>query len=298
MKKLFVIAAGALALVACSQHKQGSAASDMAQEAETDTVTAGRFDVKDLNGYKLHIYLTADQMGDASYIIEGNDSLVTLEQPLFKVNGAAFDKYLASLGKPVAHRIADFHLGNTGEATIVMPEGMPDVVKGEAYSGMMNHFADEYGDAIEPLPTGATVEIPFDSTVVLGGVPFTFYKGASNDFPGANILIGKDVVYSHWAPEKAHINSLYASNPEGVDARLAELEQTLSTGATLFVGGHGSPATAEDVKFRIAYLGKVKELLASQDTAEKFASALIEAYPGLPGEDGVKALAESLYSGR
>ena len=83
-----------------------------------------------------------------------------------------------------------------------------------------------------------------------------------------------------------------------MDARLAELEQTLSTGATLFVGGHGSPATAEDVKFRIAYLGKVKELLASQDTAEKFASALIEAYPGLPGEDGVKALAESLYSGR
>lgn len=72
-----------------------------------------------------------------------------------------------------------------------MPEGMPAVVKGPAYSGMMSHFAEEYGDAIEPLPTGATEEVAFNTTVTFGGVPFTFYKGASNDFPVPTSLSAK-----------------------------------------------------------------------------------------------------------
>lgn len=298
MRKLLILAAGALAIASCSQKKEATTA-EAVEEAQSDTIAAaGHFDVNELNGYKLHVYVTEDQMGDASFIIEGADSLVTLEQPLFKVNAEAFDSYLASLGKPVAHRIADFHLGNTGDATLIMPQGMPEVVKGPAYSGMMSHFAEEYGDAIEPLPTGKTEEVAFGETVTLAGVPFTFYKGADNDFPGANILIGKDAVYSHWAPDSSHINNLYAADAAGIDARTAELEQILATGATLFVGGHGTPATADDVRFRIAYLKKIKELLSSSPDADSFTSALIEAYPGLPGEDGVKALAESLYASK
>lgn len=44
----------------------------------------GRFEVHDLDNYKLHVYYTNDALGDASYIIEGKDALVTMEQPLFK----------------------------------------------------------------------------------------------------------------------------------------------------------------------------------------------------------------------
>lgn len=296
MKKTVVFTLGMLAIVGCTRQKTDKPDGDVAQEAVTDNVAAGHFEVRDLDGYKLHIYLTEDQMGDASFIIEGEDSLVTLEQPLFKVNATEFDGYVAKLEKPVAHRVADFHLGNTRAEKILMPEGMPEVVKGPAYSGMMNHFAEEYGDAIEPLPTGETDEVAFGSTVTLAGVPFTFYKGASNDFPGADILIGKDAVYSHWAPEKSHINSLYAANMEGIDSRLAELEQILATGATVFVGGHGQPANADDVKFRISYLKKIKELRDSQPDAISFAETLVAAYPELPGKEGVKALAESLYA--
>ena len=80
---------GALALVACTQQKKEAAAEQ--PEVEVTDSVAGRFDVRELNGYKLHIYLTEDQMGDASFIIEGADSLVTLEQPLFKVNAKTFD---------------------------------------------------------------------------------------------------------------------------------------------------------------------------------------------------------------
>ena len=58
--------------------------------------TKGRFEVHDLGNYKLHVYYTHDALGDASYIVEGKNGLVTMEQPLFKDNVAEFDTYLAS----------------------------------------------------------------------------------------------------------------------------------------------------------------------------------------------------------
>lgn len=300
MNKFLLLTLGALAIVGCSRQKADTTSeSEQTEEiAEIDSASVGVFEVLDCDGYKLHIYLTEDEMADASFIIEGKDSIVTLEQPLFKKNANEYNVYLASLNKPVAHRIADFHLGNTGASPILMPEGMPKTVNGPEYSGMMKHFAEVYGDAIEPLPTGEMLEMPFGEEITLAGVPFKLYKGASNDFPGANILIGKDVVYSHWAPSKSHINTLYASDIDGINARLSEQEEILATGASTFVGGHGAPASADNVRFRISYLNKVKELLQSEPNAEAFATALIAAYPGLAGKDGVQALAESLYKSK
>lgn len=60
----------------------------------------GRFEVHDLGSFKLHVYYTNDALGDASYIVEGRNALVTMEQPLFKDNVAEFDAYLAKLNKP------------------------------------------------------------------------------------------------------------------------------------------------------------------------------------------------------
>ena len=51
----------------------------------------GRFEVYDFDNFKLHVYYTNDVMGDASYIVEGDRSLVAMEYPLFKENVAEFD---------------------------------------------------------------------------------------------------------------------------------------------------------------------------------------------------------------
>ncbi len=71
----------------------------------------GRFEVYDLGDFKLHVYYTNDALGDASYLIEGGDALVTMEQPLFKDNVAEFDTYLSKLGKKVEKRITNYHGG-------------------------------------------------------------------------------------------------------------------------------------------------------------------------------------------
>ena len=199
----------------------------------------GRFEVHDLGSFKLHVYYTNDALGDASYIVEGRNALVTMEQPLFKDNVAEFDAYLAKLNKPAEQRITDYHVGGTAHHDVVMPEGMPEFTKGAVYGGMMQSFAQTFGDALTAMPTGKISEVAFGTTETYAGVPFEFRHGAATDFPGASILIGKKVYYTHWTPAKAHVSHLQVSSPAAVDAEIAESEKALKSGATLFIGGHG-----------------------------------------------------------
>ena len=257
--------------------------------------TKGRFEVYDLDNFKLHVYYTNDALGDASYIVEGKDALVTMEQPLFKDNVVEFDAYLSRLEKPVEKRITDYHVGGTGSHDVVMAEGMPEFTKGEIYGGMMQGFAQAFGDALTDMPTGKTAEVAFGTTHTWAGVAFEFRRGATTDFPGASILIGGKVYYTHWTPAKAHVSHLQVSSPAAIDAEIAEAENSLASGATLFVGGHGGAATRDAVEFKIAYLKKMKELLAENKTVQTFVDAMKEAYPGLAGEAGLEELGNALY---
>lgn len=260
-----------------------------------NTDLKGRFEVHDLGSFRLHVYYTNDALGDASYIIEGKDSLVTMEQPLFKDNVAEFDDYLSRLGKPVAQRITDYHVGGTGHHDVVMAEGMPAFTKGEIYGGMMAGFAQAFGDSMTEMPTGKTSEVAFGSVHIWAGVPFEFRHGASSDFPGASIIIGRKVYYTHWTPARAHVSHLQVSSPAAIDAEIAEARNELVSGAELFIGGHGGAAGRDAVEFKIAYLEKMKGILSSARTAPEFVEAMKTAYPGLPGESGLGDLAAALY---
>ncbi len=257
--------------------------------------TKGRFEVYDIDNFKLHVYYTNDALGDASYIVEGKDALVTMEQPLFKDNVVEFDAYLSRLEKPVEKCITDYHVGGTGSHDVVMAEGMPEFTKGEIYGGMMQGFAQAFGDALTDMPTGRAAEVAFGTTQTWAGVAFEFRRGATTDFPGASILIGGKVYYTHWTPVKAHVSHLQVSSPAAIDAEIAEAENSLASGATLFVGGHGGAATRDAVEFKIAYLKKMKELLAENKTVQTFVDAMKEAYPGLAGEAGLEELGNALY---
>ena len=264
----------------------------------TMTATAqekGCFEVHDLGTFKLHVYYTNDAMGDASYIIEGKDALVTLEQPLFRENVAEFDAYLSKLGKKVEKRIADYHVGGTGSHDVVMAEGMPEFTRGEIYGGMMKGFEQTFGDALADMPTGRTSEVAFGTTQTWAGVPFEFRRGATSDFPAASILIGGKVYYTHWAPAKAHASHLQISSPAAIDAEIAEAEKSLASGAELFIGGHGGAAKRDAVEFKIAYLKKMKEVFQANENAEAFVAAMEQAYPELPGAEGLTDLGKTLY---
>ena len=275
-KKLSVFALSLLALGVSAQNK-------------------GRFEVHEFDNFKLHVYYTNDALGDASYIVEGRNALVTMEQPLFKDNVAEFDAYLAGLNKPVEQRITDYHVGATAHHDVVMPEGMPEFTKGAVYGGMMQNFSQIFGNALTAMPTGKTSEVAFGATEIYAGVPFEFRHGASTDFPGASILIGGQVYYTHWTPAKAHISHLQIASPAAIDAEITESKKSLASGATLFIGGHGGATQADAVQFKIDYLNTMKKLLATNKTPETFVEAMKQTYPNLPGAEGLDELAKALY---
>lgn len=257
--------------------------------------TKGRFEVHDLGNFKLHVYHTNDVMADASYIIEGKDSLVTMEHPLFKDNVAEFNIYIEKLGKPIEKIISDYHLGGSGNYAQIMAEGMEEFSKGPIYGGMMKGFEQMWGDTMTELPTGDVTEVPFGTTQTWAGVTFEFRHGASSDFPAASLLIGGKVYYTHWTPAMAHVSHLQISSSAAIDAEIAEAEKSLASGAELFIGGHGGAAKRDAVEFKIAYLKKMKEVFQANENAEAFVAAMEQAYPELPGAAGLADLGKALY---
>lgn len=255
----------------------------------------GKMEVYDFQQFKLHVYYTNDVMGDASYIFETQDALVTLEEPLFRDNIAEFETYLNELKKLVIQRISDYHIGGTAHHDITMAEGMPAFVKGPVYSGMMQHFAQVFGNAITDLPTGKTSEVAFESTQTYAGIPFLFKHGASTDFPGASILIDGKVYFTHWTPAKAHISPLQLGSRAAVDAELLSAEEALNSGAQLFIGGHGGATDRDAVEFKKTYLLTIKRLLSECSTASAWIEAMKKAFQNLPAEENLPELANKLY---
>ena len=290
MKKYFAIALAAVTMMSCNGTKNQQAATE--QEEQKDSLV-GAFQSYDLDGFKLQVYNSNDVMGDASYIVEGDSGLVVMEYPLFKVNAKEFADYIAELGKPIVTDITDYHLGGSDKLPLTMPEGMPAFIEGPIYGGMMKSFAEQFGDTMVELPTQKAAEVPFGQTQNWAGIDFDFQHGATSDFPAASIIIGKQVYYTHWTPAEAHISPLQVGNAAAVDAELAEAQKSLASGAKYFIGGHGGLAEKAQVEFKIAYLQKVKELLAANKDAAAFAEALKAAYPELPGD--ADALAQALY---
>lgn len=254
----------------------------------------GRFETYPLDGGTLHVYYSNDVMADASYIVETDEGLVTIETPLFKDNCKEFLNYAAKLGKPVVAEISDYHEGGTADHEVIQPEGMHKFMHEGVYDAMMKGFQKSFGESMVERPAGKAREVAFGDKVKLAGMDFKFEHGASNDFPAAAISFG-GAYLTHWAPAKAHMNSLQLGGREAVAQALAGLEAAKKARAKYYLGSHGGAATLDDVKFRIGYLKTVGKLLAKNDSPEAFAQALKAAYPGLPGEEGVDILSKTLY---
>lgn len=256
----------------------------------------GRFEAYDLGDFKLHVYYSNDGVGDVSYIIEGDNELVTMEQPLFKESVAEMDEYISKLGKPVARRISDYHTGGTGSHDVVMVEGMADFMKGEQFAGAMRKFTQSFGDALMEMPTGKILEVAYGTTQTWAGISFEFTRELNSKSPGANILIGGKVYYAHWAPTKAHVSHMRISSIEDIDVVIADMEKLLASGVELFVGGHGEAVKSDVVEFKVAYLKKMREELKGNSSAQAFVEAMKRAYPDLSGDADLEKFAEAFYN--
>ena len=142
----------------------------------------GEVKTYDMDGFRLHVYLTQDALGDATTVVEGRDGLVILEMPLFKENLKEFAGYLKGLGKPVVKVVADYHVGGVADyapGQVVLVEGMSEFAKGAVYGGMLEGFKAAFGDAIDLREHAGHEEVPAEGRRIWAGVAFDFSRGAS-----------------------------------------------------------------------------------------------------------------------
>lgn len=259
-----------------------------------------KFEVKDFGKFKLHTYVTADPLGDMSYIIEGSKSLVVLEPAAFYDNIKEMQAYILKLGKPVEKVIANYHAAGFSayeSSKYVMVEGMPEFVKGDIYGGMVKGFASNFGNTIDIDGIIPTATVTKNGKEKMAGIVFEFTPGAASDFPAASILIGGKVYYLHFTPVAGmHMGPLQITGRTAVDAYLSELEKAKASKAELFIGGHGiAAADVAAVDFQISYLKKIKELMTVHKNAEDFISAMKTAYPKATALENLTAVAVNLY---
>ncbi len=261
-------------------------------------VNAQSFTTYNLNNSKLHVYQTMDAMGDVSFIIEGDKSLVILEQPLFWENIKEFNNYVKSLKKPIDKVVANYHslgLADYPSSKVMMPSTMIEFGKSPMAKGMIAKFEKGFGEAADFRPHKKAKGFELPSTQTWAGVEMQFTPGAKSDFPAASILIDGKAYYTHFAPARSHASALQVRSRESIDAILADLKAIKASGAEYVFGSHGAPATQKEVAFQIKYYNTMKRLLSQCKSADIFGQRLIVAYPAIPGAENIKAIAKALY---
>lgn len=254
--------------------------------------------VYELDNSKLHVFQTGDPLGDVCFVIEGEKSLVILEQPAFYEDIKVFNSYVEFINKPIDKVVANYHQGGLADYSsklIVMPEAMEAFGKGEVYAGIMAKFSKIFGDAADMRPCKKTKTFVVPSTQNWAGVDFEFTPGAETDFPAASILIDGAAFYTHFAPSVSHATSMLLDSPAAVDAMICEMTKIKNSGAKFIFGSHGAPATMETVDFQLEYLQKVKSLLATCSNSDVFGQRLMVAYPKIAGVENIKLLSKALY---
>ena len=258
----------------------------------------GEIEVYKFDNFTIHSYKSAEAMADLTFIIEGKNGLVILEQQSFLESIKDFNSYLATLNKPVIKVIADYHTGGLAEwdaSKVVMIEGMPEFEKGEVYSGMLGYFSQIFGEAMDLRPHGEVATVAFDSSHNWAGIDFKFLHGAKSDFPAASINITNKVYYTHFAPVFSHMTGDQINSSTAIDATIEELSNAKASGCILFIGSHGKSGRLDAVDFQLQYLAKMKEILNSTLNKDEFVKKMTASFVGIPGLDGLNAVAGKLY---
>ena len=266
--------------------------------AATIGANAQNVEVHDFKKFKVHVYTSAEAMGDVSILVEGKKELVMLEPQSFFKSIEEFNSYISKLDKPLVKVIANYHAGGLGQyenSKTVMVEPMVAFMQSPMAQGMLKNFAGAFKGAMDTKMVAPAATIPAVSKQKWAGVKFDFTAGAASDFPASSVNIGDKVYYTHFAPNRMHPSPMQLTSSEAVDAMLTELGNAKASGCELFVGSHGGVSTVADVEFLIDYLAKIKELKASNSDAMSFAKALKVAYPSLAGDENVEAIAANLY---
>lgn len=251
----------------------------------TKNLSVGSMMIYDFGDIQLHAYETKDPIADENFILETPDELILIELVGFNNNIEELQSYINDLGKPLNNVIVAYHPagGNAhSEAKIYASEGL-----GEA--ALVPGFVEAFGDSFNGnLPT--EYELVKPGTMMIGGVEFNVIQ--TNDafdleIPAINVYM------THMVGSNTH-NIL--PSIEAIDGMISQMRELQNKDYSLILSGHDIPRTIEITTEKLNYLGTLKELAASSDSAETFIAAINQAFPNYMGGNYLEMSAGGLFA--
>lgn len=284
-------AANALPVVAHAEEAAEVPATDV--PAPAAVVQLGHVNVYDCGEVQLHAFCTGDALGDECFIVEGTDSLVTIELPSFESSLNAYKSYVDYLGKPVAGLFVDAHVTGgsiLGDVPVYATAAAKAAIEGGSTNATTTGLAGSFGADFRADDLAQVTDVVEEGPVEVGGIQFEVQNAQADTYD--LVIPAANAVYTHMLGGACH--SIMPS-VEAMDAMVAQLEGYQAAGYTFVLSAHSEPEGQQAVADKIAYVGKAKEIAAASTDAAGFIASMDGAFPAYAGHNYLEMTAGFLF---
>lgn len=252
----------------------------------------GSVTVYDYGDTKLHVFSSADALGDVAYIVETTDALVGIELPSFTDSLDTWQDYVKTLNKPMNDIFLCDHVTGASYVAgmnIYGTQGAADSIAAGSTYATTEGLYESFGADFHGGPDMAYINHVVSGTVTVAGMEFNIIDhGETYDLE----IPFMNVIYTHMLGKTSH--SIITSI-DHADSMLATLKSYQDAGYDMILTAHGGPEAQDAVTEKISYVEKVEELAAVNSNAGEFTAAMEEAFSDYTGENYLDMTAGYLF---
>lgn len=256
---------------------------------KTITLAKGEIQIYDFGKIKLHAYKTNDFLNNETFIVEKNGKSIIIEPPCFYDNIAELQEHVKTLN--VKAMLVSYHAaGGTFLPNIPKYATKNAINYGEQGGGktLINNFEQAFGNLFDnSIHKMQAIE---QGNVTLDGIDFVLTENSDAytiEIPEINSI------YIHMLGNDVH--SIVA-NAEHANALIDELKGYIVKDYNLLLTSHYTPEDMTDVKTKIDYLEKLKQIANNCPTAEEFKATMKNTFPNYSGENYLDMTANMFYA--
>jgi len=230
----------------------------------------------DLN---IRVYTTMDAINDQVILLDKAGKGVVIELPAFHNSIEEMTAYLKEKKIDVEAKLVSYHAAGSSflpDVKNYLTESSAAYNTNGEGAHLTKQFSGVFGEGFDAGVVNSGEKLNGGSVTIAGIEMEIVPNGDAFEV----IIPQAKAVYMHMLGHDCH--SIVAGAGHA-DAIIANLKGYLDKGMEIFLSSHYTPETRDDVKTKIAYLEKLKEIAKECSGAEEFKEKANKEFPGYSG---------------